>query len=118
WAQKYFEYVNAKDPSTKRPYSLRYIGALVADVHRTLLDGGIFLYPADTANPKRPTGKLRLLYEASPMAYLMEQAGGRDTPAADAFLDIHPAHIHQRVSLILGSPEDVAVAKSFARKNE
>ncbi|MBI3656939.1 MAG: class 1 fructose-bisphosphatase, partial [Acidobacteria bacterium] len=77
WTQKYFDYVNAVDAPTKRPYSLRYIGALVADMHRTLLDGGIFLYPADTSNPKRPTGKLRLLYEAFPMAYLMEQAGGR-----------------------------------------
>lgn len=118
WAQRYFEYVNAKDPSTNRPYSLRYIGALVADVHRTLLDGGIFLYPADTSNPKRPTGKLRLLYEASPMAYLMEQAGGRATTGTERILDIQPNHIHQRVSLILGSLEDVVVAESFAQRGD
>uniref|UniRef100_A0A3Q2WTG0 Fructose-1,6-bisphosphatase 1 n=2 Tax=Haplochromini TaxID=319058 RepID=A0A3Q2WTG0_HAPBU len=86
------------------PYGSRYIGSMVADVHRTLVYGGIFLYPA---NVKSPKGKLRLLYECNPMAFIMEQAGGMATTGAMNVLDIKPTSIHQRVPVVLGSPDDV-----------
>jgi fructose-1,6-bisphosphatase I len=88
----------------KRPYTSRYIGSLVADFHRTLLYGGIFLYPGDR---KHPDGKLRLLYEASPLAFIAEQAGGMAVDGKQRILDIQPTDLHQRVPLIIGSEEDV-----------
>jgi len=91
-------------PSGKAPYSARYIGSMVADVHRTLLYGGIFGYPDDK---KSKSGKLRLLYEAFPMAYLTEQAGGLATTGSKRILDIQPTHIHERCPVFLGSKEDV-----------
>uniref|UniRef100_A0A8C7B506 Fructose-1,6-bisphosphatase 1 n=1 Tax=Neovison vison TaxID=452646 RepID=A0A8C7B506_NEOVI len=100
------EYVQRKKfPSDNTaPYGARYVGSMVADVHRTLVYGGIFLYPA---NKKSPSGKLRLLYEGNPMAYVMEKAGGLATTGKEAILDIVPTDVHQRVPVILGSPEDV-----------
>ncbi len=92
------------------PYGARYVGSLVADAHRTLVKGGIFAYPADT---KSKTGKLRLLYEANPMAFLFEQAGGAAIDGKDRILDIMPSELHQRVPLILGSKEDVAAYRQF-----
>lgn len=89
----------------KSSYSLRYIGSMVADVHRTLFYGGIFIYPADK---KSPNGKLRLLYEAAPMAFLMVQAGGKATTGKQAILDIMPTDIHQRVPVYMGSADDVS----------
>ncbi|XP_051516442.1 fructose-1,6-bisphosphatase 1b [Myxocyprinus asiaticus] len=86
------------------PYGGRYVGSMVADVHRTLVYGGIFLYPA---NVKSPKGKLRLLYECNPMAFIIEQAGGMATTGAMNVLDIKPDTIHQRVPVVLGSPDDV-----------
>ncbi|NXX82662.1 F16P2 bisphosphatase, partial [Urocolius indicus] len=86
------------------PYGARYVGSMVADVHRTLMYGGIFMYPA---NQKSPKGKLRLLYECNPMAFIIEQAGGMATTGTGAVLDVKPESIHQRVPLILGSTEDV-----------
>uniref|UniRef100_A0A8D0GDF9 Fructose-1,6-bisphosphatase 1 n=1 Tax=Sphenodon punctatus TaxID=8508 RepID=A0A8D0GDF9_SPHPU len=86
------------------PYGSRYIGSMVADVHRTLMYGGIFLYPA---NSKSPNGKLRLLYECNPMAFVIEKAGGLATTGKEAVLDIVPDNIHQRVPIALGSPDDV-----------
>uniref|UniRef100_A0A674GAX3 Fructose-1,6-bisphosphatase 1 n=1 Tax=Taeniopygia guttata TaxID=59729 RepID=A0A674GAX3_TAEGU len=86
------------------PYGARYVGSMVADVHRTLMYGGIFMYPA---NQKSPKGKLRLLYECNPMAFIIEQAGGMATTGTEAVLDVKPENIHQRVPLILGSPDDV-----------
>jgi len=91
-------------PSGKSPYSARYIGSMVADVHRTLLYGGIFGYPDDKKSKK---GKLRLLYEAFPMAFLTEQAGGIATTGRGRILDIMPTDIHERTSVFLGSKEDV-----------
>lgn len=94
-----------KYPSNgKSPYSARYIGSMVADVHRTLLYGGIFGYPNDKKSKK---GKLRLLYEAFPMAFLTEQAGGIATTGVERILDIVPTEIHQRTPVFLGSKEDV-----------
>ena len=92
------------------PYGSRYVGSLVADAHRTLMKGGIFAYPADS---KSTTGKLRLLYEANPMAFLFEQAGGAATDGKDRILDLMPTSLHQRVPLVLGSKEDVAVYRQF-----
>ncbi|HSO32103.1 MAG TPA: class 1 fructose-bisphosphatase [Labilithrix sp.] len=92
------------------PYGARYVGSLVADAHRTLMKGGIFAYPADT---KSTTGKLRLLYEANPMAFLFEQAGGAATDGKDRILDMMPSSLHQRVPLVLGSKDDVAVYRQF-----
>uniref|UniRef100_A0A674CF38 Fructose-1,6-bisphosphatase 1 n=1 Tax=Salmo trutta TaxID=8032 RepID=A0A674CF38_SALTR len=86
------------------PYGGRYVGSMVADVHRTLVYGGIFLYPA---NVKSPKGKLRLLYECNPMSFIIEQAGGMATTGEMDVLDIKPENIHQRVPVVLGSPEDV-----------
>uniref|UniRef100_A0A8C8I2S3 Fructose-1,6-bisphosphatase 1 n=1 Tax=Oncorhynchus tshawytscha TaxID=74940 RepID=A0A8C8I2S3_ONCTS len=86
------------------PYGGRYVGSMVADVHRTLVYGGIFLYPA---NVKSPKGKLRLLYECNPMSFIIEQAGGMATTGEMNVLDIKPENIHQRVPVVLGSPEDV-----------
>jgi len=99
------EYLKSiKYPASGKPYSARYIGSMVADVHRTLLYGGIFGYPDDKKNK---SGKLRLLYEAFPMAFLTEQAGGTATTGTKRILDIVPKSIHERCSVFLGSKEDV-----------
>ncbi len=82
-------------------YASRYIGSMVSDFHRTLLKGGVFLYPP---NDERPEGKLRLLYEANPIAYIAEAAGGRATDGRQRILDVHPRSIHQRTPLVVGSP--------------
>ena len=88
----------------KKPYSLRYIGSMVSDVHRTLLYGGIFMYPADSKNA---SGKLRLLYECFPMAFLVERAGGMASDGYRRILDIEPDDIHQRSPIFLGCRRDV-----------
>lgn len=94
----------------RRRYSSRYIGSLVADFHRTLLKGGVFLYPPTATNP---SGKLRLLYEANPLAFLAEQAGGLATNGRGRILDVAPASIHQRTSLVLGSRSEVELLASM-----
>ncbi len=94
----------------KYSYTARYIGSLVADFHRNLIKGGIFLYPA---NSKSPEGKLRLLYEANPLAFIVEQAGGLAITGKERILDIVPDKIHKRVPLIIGSKEDVEYFLSF-----
>ena len=106
----FIDYLQDKDKATGRPYSGRYIGSLVADFHRTLLKGGVFLYPAD---PKNTSGKLRLMYEAAPLGFVAEQAGGRASNGADHIRDIVPESLHQRIPLIIGSAEDVKMAESF-----
>ena len=111
--KKYISYLKEKDSATGRPYSLRYIGSLVADFHRNLLYGGIFLYPADYKDPKKPKGKLRLLYEASPLAFIVEQAGGMATTGKENIMDIEPTELHQKVPLIIGSKEDVLTYQKF-----
>ena len=109
--RRWVEYLKMEDQETKRPYGARYVGSLVADAHRTLLKGGIFAYPADR---KSPQGKLRLLYEANPMAFIFEAAGGRGVSGKGRILDIRPETLHQRTPLILGSPEDVVDFERFA----
>jgi fructose-1,6-bisphosphatase I len=108
--KKYVDYVKAVDKETNRPYSSRYVGSLVADFHRNLLYGGIFLYPADKKNAK---GKLRLMYEANPLAFLVEQAGGYASSGEQNILDIECDGIHQRTPLIIGSYDDVQQAVDF-----
>ncbi len=105
WDSSISRYVHSKKfPSSGKPYSHRYVGSMVADVHRTLLYGGIFLYPGDS---KSPQGKLRLLYECIPMAFICEQAGGAATTGVTDILDLTPSGIHVRSPIILGSKLDV-----------
>ena len=106
WADGYREVV--REFKAKR--NARYIGSLVADFHRNLIAGGIFMYPADS---KSPRGKLRLLYEAAPLAFIAEAAGGAATDGERDILDIEPERLHQRTPLVIGSKEDV----DFVRKN-
>jgi len=101
-------YFKTDDKETGRPYSSRYIGSLVADFHRNLLYGGIFMYPGDAKNPN---GKLRLLYEASPLAYICDQAGGDAISDGENILDIVPTELHQRVPLFIGSRDDVEICR-------
>ncbi len=115
--REYIDYLKSERNLNRKPYSLRYIGSLVADFHRNLLKGGIFLYPEDTKDPRKPNGKLRLLYEANPLAYLVEEAGGYASTGYGRILDIKPQEIHQRVPLIIGSKRDVLEYEDFARRN-
>lgn len=98
--QNFIKYAQQIDPASNRPYTGRYIGSLVADFHRNLIKGGVYLYPATTTAPK---GKLRLLYECSPMALIMEQAGGKATDGAQRILEIEPTDLHQRVPFFAGT---------------
>lgn len=111
---RFIDYLCDADASSGRPYSLRYVGSLVADFHRILLEGGIYIYPEDK---KKPDGKLRLLYECAPLAFLAEQAGGRASTGTEPILDIQPKELHQRTPLYIGSPDDVALAERFIREN-
>lgn len=113
--KKYIKYLQDEDKATNRPYSSRYIGSMVADIHRNLLYGGIFMYPADSRNPN---GKLRLMYECNPMAFIIEQAGGRATDGKQRILDIQPEKLHQRVPIFIGSEEDVKMVEKFMAKEE
>lgn len=108
--RQYVQYLQQEDSETGRPYSSRYIGSLVADVHRTMLYGGIYFYAGDTKNPK---GKLRLMYENNPLAYLVEQAGGAASDGTGRILDVVPTSLHERCPLFIGSPEDVRTAEAF-----
>lgn len=106
--KKLIHYLKEKDTATKRPYRLRYIGTLVSDFHRTLLKGGIFMYPKDKNNQN---GKLRFAFEAAPLAFIIADAGGRASTGEKDILDISPTEIHQRVPLYIGSTQDVALAE-------
>ncbi|MBU2548366.1 MAG: class 1 fructose-bisphosphatase [Proteobacteria bacterium] len=111
--RKYIEFI--KDPTAGhlKNYTSRYIGSLVADVHRNLLFGGVFLYPADNKDPRKPHGKLRLMCEANPLAMVVEQAGGAASTGTQRILDIKPEEIHQRVPLIIGSKDNVRQIEEF-----
>ena len=111
--KKFIKYCQESDAATKRPYSSRYIGSLVSDFHRNLLKGGIYIYPTSTVYPK---GKLRLLYEGNPMAFLAEQAGGMATDGFNPILDIKPETLHQRVPCFIGSTEMVKQADKFMQE--
>jgi len=106
----YIDYIHQYDPETSRPYSARYIGSMVADVHRTLLYGGIFMYPADKKNPN---GKLRLMYECNPMAMIIEEAGGKAIDGKKRILEIQPTSLHQKSPLFIGSWDEVSLVEKF-----
>lgn len=108
--RSFIDYLSDHDPATRRPYSLRYAGALVADVHRCLIEGGLYFYPPDT---QHRSGKLRLLYECAPLAMIVEQAGGRASDGAHPILGIQAESIHQRVPLVIGSKQDVELYEKF-----
>ncbi len=104
------EYFKSPENDLGKPYSSRYIGSLVADFHRNLIYGGIFMYPADKRDPAKPRGKLRLLCEAAPLAFVVEQAGGAATDGKTRILDLKPERLHERVPLFIGSRKDVEKA--------
>lgn len=108
--KRYIKYCQEDDPSTGRPYTTRYIGSLISDFHRNLLRGGIYIYPG---TKKNPAGKLRLLYECIPMAFIAEQAGAKASDGFRRILDIKPEHIHQRTPLFIGSKSMVEKAEEF-----
>lgn len=108
--KKYVSHLKEIDEVSGRPYSSRYIGSLVADFHRNLLYGGIFMYPADSKNK---SGKLRLMYEANPLSFIVEQAGGRGSDGVKRILEIEPKNLHQRTPLFIGSEEDVKLIEKF-----
>lgn len=111
--KKYLKYCQEEDESTNRPYTSRYIGSLVADFHRNLLKGGIYIYPPTA---QAPSGKLRLLYECNPIAFLAEQAGALATDGYNPILDLQPTELHQRVPFFTGSPEMMATVHEFNAK--
>ncbi|EGR0068736.1 class 1 fructose-bisphosphatase [Vibrio vulnificus] len=108
--KKYIKYCQENVPEDGRPYTSRYIGSLVADFHRNLLKGGIYLYPSTQSHPQ---GKLRLLYECNPMAFLIEQAGGLASDGIKRILDIKPTELHQRVPFFVGSTNMVKKVEEF-----
>src|SRR5947209_5581401 len=108
--RRLIEHLGESDPATQRPYQLRYSGALVADLHRSLLEGGFYFYPPDAVHDN---GKLRLLYECAPLALVVEQAGGRASTGTRRILDIPAETIHQREPLVIGSAVDVALYEQF-----
>jgi fructose-1,6-bisphosphatase I len=110
--QKWTDWLKTPSEDKARPYSARYVGSLVADFHRTLLKGGVFAYPPDKKNK---SGKLRLMYEAAPLAFLVEQAGGAASTGDQRILEIEPTELHQRVPLYIGSKQDVEDAVRFAK---
>ncbi|WP_029915976.1 class 1 fructose-bisphosphatase [Pelobacter seleniigenes] len=113
--QQLLDYFQGNHKDNDEPYTGRYIGSLVTDVHRNLLKGGIYLYPRTTKNGKKDHGKLRLLYEANPLAFIIEQAGGVATDGQRRILDIMPQDIHQRVPLYIGSKREVDLAGKFTK---
>lgn len=113
--KKYIKWLQEEDKSSGRPYSSRYVGSMVADIHRTLLYGGIFMYPADIRNPN---GKLRLMYECNPLAFIIEQAGGRAIDGKQRILEIMPKELHQKTPIFIGSKEDVDMVEKFLKEYE
>ncbi|MBW3697454.1 class 1 fructose-bisphosphatase [Vibrio sp. T187] len=112
--KKYIKYCQESEPEDNRPYTSRYIGSLVADFHRNLLKGGIYLYPSTESHP---TGKLRLLYECNPIAFIMEQAGGLASDGVNRIMDLKPTELHQRVPFFVGSPKMVEKVEEFLELN-
>ncbi|MBS4845414.1 MAG: class 1 fructose-bisphosphatase [Burkholderiales bacterium] len=119
WAAPVKEYVKdllaGKDGPLGKNYNMRWVAAMVAEVHRVLCRGGIFMYPWDNRKPEQP-GKLRLMYEANPMSFLIEQAGGAASTGKGAILDLQPEKLHQRVPVFLGAKEEVARVEEYHKK--
>ena len=110
--KRYVDWLKMEDAATARPYSARYVGSLVADFHRNLLYGGVYLYPGDR---KSPNGKLRVLYEGAPLAFIAEQAGGAASDGRRRILEIEPTSLHQRTPLYIGSAQDVKECETFVQ---
>jgi len=106
------EMLAGKEGPRAKDFNMRWVGSMVADVHRVLTRGGIFMYPAD-ARPSARVGKLRLMYEANPMAFIVEQAGGAATTGTQRILDVAPTGLHQRVPVIMGSKNEVERVESY-----
>jgi fructose-1,6-bisphosphatase I len=108
--KKYIKYCQVEDAKTNRPYTSRYIGSMVADIHRNLIKGGIFIYPVTASAPK---GKLRLVYECNPMAFIIEQAGGRASNGYQRVLELEVSELHQRSAIFIGSENMVHKAEEL-----
>ncbi|SMO39891.1 class 1 fructose-bisphosphatase [Gracilimonas mengyeensis] len=108
--KKYIKYCQEEDPETGRPYSARYIGSMVADIHRTLIKGGIFIYPH---SKKYPNGKLRLMYECNPLSFIIEQAGGMATDGETRIMELKPDAIHQQTPIYIGSKKNVETVMQY-----
>jgi fructose-1,6-bisphosphatase I len=112
--KKYVKYCQEEEPDEGRPYKARYIGSMVADVHRTLLKGGIFIYPDSN---QYPNGKLRLMYECNPLSMVIEQAGGMAINGGNRIMEISPQSIHQQTPIYIGSKENVSKVKEHLKKH-
>jgi len=108
--KKYIKWMQAEGPDSGRPLSTRYIGSFVADFHRNLMKGGLYMYPATHKNPE---GKLRLMYEANPLAFIVEQAGGKASTGSKRIMEVIPDKLHQRIPLYIGSKKMVETAEAF-----
>ncbi len=108
--KKYIKYCQVEDEKTNRPYTSRYIGSMVADIHRNMIKGGIFIYPVTASAPK---GKLRLVYECNPMAFIIEQAGGKASNGYERILDLEVKDLHQRTAIFIGSENMVKKAEEL-----
>jgi fructose-1,6-bisphosphatase I len=118
WAAPVQRYIDeclaGKDGPRGKDFNMRWVGSMVADVHRILTRGGVFMYPWDKREPDKP-GKLRLMYEANPMSWLIEQAGGAATDGTQRIMDITPTQLHQRVSVFMGSKHEVERVTAYHR---
>lgn len=121
WLQPVKRYIkecnDGNEGDRDKNFNMRWTGSMVADVHRIFMRGGIFMYPQDLKKPEK-AGRLRLMYEANPMAFLMEQAGGKATTGRQKLLGIVPDHIHQRISVIMGSKEEVERVERYYEEHE
>ena len=119
WAAPMRRYIDGclagKDGPRGKNFNMRWIASMVADVHRIMMRGGIFMYPWDAREPGKP-GKLRLMYEANPMGLVVERAGGAATDGVERILDIQPTKLHQRVPVVLGSANEVEVVRAEMRR--
>ncbi|HEX8019171.1 MAG TPA: class 1 fructose-bisphosphatase, partial [Mucilaginibacter sp.] len=111
--KKYIKYCQVEDVTTNRPFKARYIGSMVADLHRNMIKGGIFIYPANASDPK---GKLRLIYECNPMAFIIEQAGGKASNGYERILDLEVTELHQRSGIFIGSKNMVTKAEEMMKR--
>jgi fructose-1,6-bisphosphatase I len=114
--RQFTDYVQGKTGEFDGGLSMRYVGSLVADFHRNLLAGGIFYYPADSKDPGKRHGKLRLLYECAPLAFIAEQAGGYASDGRQRILDIEPTDLHQRTPLFIGNRDLVERAEAYIER--
>jgi fructose-1,6-bisphosphatase I len=119
WAPPVKRYIDeclaGKEGPRGKDFNMRWVASMVADVHRILTRGGVFLYPWDKREPEK-AGKLRLMYEANPMAFLVEQAGGAATNGKERILDLQPKQLHERVSVVLGSKNEVDRVTAYHRE--